>query len=149
MKNILFDGRIGTNLEERTTSKDTPYLTFSLGVNVYEKGENKTEWVNVSTFDMREANRLQKGDYVLVHGKDFKVSYNVKDGNVYLNQYTTATQIDIISKKKNTANQPAQPKITVNPVSRPTPVETVKEAVTPQPSPVTVTSNESDDDLPF
>lgn len=149
MKNILFDGRIGTNLEERTTSKDTPYLTFSLGVNVYEKGENKTEWVNVSTFDMREANRLQKGDYVLVHGKDFKVSYNVKDGNVYLNQYTTATQIDIISKKKNTTNQSAQPKITVNPVSHPATVETAKEAVSPQPSPVTVTSNESDDDLPF
>lgn len=149
MKNILFDGRIGTNLEERTTAKSTPYLTFSLGVNVYEKGEKKTEWVSVSTFDMREANRLQKGDYVLVHGKDFKVNYNVKDGTVYLNQYTTATQIDIISKKKNTTNESTQPKITVKPIANPTSVETVKETVKPQPSPVSVSSNESDDDLPF
>lgn len=99
MKLITFDGRIGANgAEVRTTRGGKPYVRFSVANNSFINSQEKTEWFDVTSYDPyiieNRVKSLTKGTYVIVQG-ELNTETNVKDNKVWLNQYVTATSINI------------------------------------------------------
>lgn len=99
MKLITFDGRIGANgAEVRTTRGGKPYVRFSVANNSFINSQEKTEWFDVTSYDPyiieNRVKSLTKGTYVIIQG-ELNTETNVKDNKVWLNQYVTATSINI------------------------------------------------------
>lgn len=155
MKNIIIDGRLGSNPEKRTTANGVPYLTFSVGVSVLSNGTYETEWFSLVDYNMTDENRFHKGDYVLVQGRDFRCSYNVSEDKtkIFLNQYATVTQINMLYKKKTeeveevstmtseaskrfkkTEVSEASAPVAATPAAQPAPVVNAQPAPTPAPA---------------
>ena len=85
MLNITAVGRLGKDPELRTTQKGQEITSFSLAVNVYQNGEQQTEWIKCSLWGKRgEVFRqyVTKGSQVTVSGKAFHDTWAGKDGNV-------------------------------------------------------------------
>jgi len=98
MKKISLDGRLGRDAEVKETSGGTKYVKFTLANTVFERGEEKTEWFDVTSYDPfvieKQIKALTKGSYVILDGS-LKTEGNVNNGKFYINQYVTAHSIDI------------------------------------------------------
>lgn len=111
MKQIFFDGRIGREgAEVRTTQTGKKYIRFSVANNSFVRGNEKTEWFDVTCFDQtiveKRAQYLTRGSYVIINGT-LNTEVNVdKQGKVWVNQYVTATTIEMpmFGKKDSEGN---------------------------------------------
>jgi single-stranded DNA-binding protein len=134
MRQIVLDGRIGTGgAKVMQTAKGKSYIRFSLANDSFVNGTTKTEWFDVTCFDPflveNKAKFMTQGRYVIVQGVPDSVVTN-KDGKIYLNNYITATGIDLPSfGGKRDDNGEAQ-------VSTFTGGTRSAEVVKPQPAPV-------------
>lgn len=152
MKNLTIDGRLGRDAELKTTSGGTQCITFSLANTVYERGAEKTEWWDVTSFDPFIINNkkdlLKKGSYVCVVG-DFRSDFRVKDGNVYQNLYLTASNIYFPSLGRKNSGTSQEETVTTN-VPKRDDSAAAKNSVAECPPPVFENSSDGgDDDLPF
>lgn len=165
MKSITFDGRIGAKgAEVSATRGGKPFVRFSVANNSFSNGQEKTEWFDVTSYDPfiieNKVNSLTKGTYVIIQG-ELNTETNVRDNKVWLNQYVTATSINIpYLGKKNDDEQNAQeireqissPQEEVSTYSQKPaqPKASKKQEPAPEPEPEPEYSdNEQDDDLPF
>lgn len=155
MRNLIIDGRLGRDAEVKTTSGGTPYVQFSLANTVYEGKNEKTEWVDVTSFDPFVINTqkkvLTKGTYAIITGK-FRDEVRVKDGSVYLNMYVTANNIEVpsVGGKRNSEQGGSDYAGAMPTTSLPKQKETPVAAPTVVPSAPSIPVDENDDDdLPF
>lgn len=161
MKTISFDGRIGASgAEVRTTQGGKPYVRFSVANNTFVNSQEKTEWFDVTSYDPfvieKRINVLTKGTYVIIQGQ-LNTEVNVKDGKVWVNQYVTASTIDVPYFKKSENEQgvqeikqaitPTDDGIsTYTPETKPAPAKETKAKATKT---VAESQEEDDNDLPF
>ena len=163
MKQITLDGRIGkggAKVMKSATGRD--YVRFSLANDSFVDGTNKTEWFDITCFDpyvvSKKSEYLKQGRYAIVQGT-LKSEVTNKNGQIYLNHYVTAINIELPSfgKKEDNETQVStytggtKPNVTVEqkpqveiPVQRTAPVQ--------QPSPAQgapVGWADNGDDLPF
>lgn len=165
MKQITLDGRIGkggAKVMKSNTGRE--YVRFDLANDSFVDGTNKTEWFNITCFDPYIVNKkseyLKQGRYAIVQGT-LKSEVTSKNGQIYLNHYITAINIELPSfgkkddndepavstytggtKSDQTVAAPAQP---AAPVQQTTPAPQPQQAIS-QAAPV---GWSNDDDLPF
>ena len=165
MKQITLDGRIGkggAKVMKSNTGRE--YVRFDLANDSFVDGANKTEWFNITCFDpyivSKKSEYLKQGRYAIVQGT-LKSEVTSKNGNIYLNHYVTAINIELPSfgkkddndeatvstytggtKSDQTVAAPAQP---AAPVQQATPAPQPQQVVS-QAAPV---GWSSDDELPF
>ena len=85
MLNITAVGRLGKDPELRTTQSGQEITSFTLAVNIFAKGEQRTEWLKCSIWGKRgDAFRqyVTKGQQVTITGKAFHDTWMGKDGEV-------------------------------------------------------------------
>ena len=78
-------GRLGKNPELRVTGKGQEVTSFSLGINVFAKGEKQTEWLKCSIWGKRGdtfRQFVQKGDQITVTGPIWHETWQGKEGPV-------------------------------------------------------------------
>ena len=83
MLNTTAVGRLGKDPEVRTTKSGQEVTAFSLGVNIYAKGEKQTVWLKCSIWGKRGDTFRQyvfKGQQVTISGKLFQDEWVNKDG---------------------------------------------------------------------
>ena len=150
MKIIQVDGRLGRDAEVKTTSGGTKYVRFTLANTSFERGEEKTEWFDVTSYDDyvidKQIQILKKGSYVIVTGT-LRTDVNYENGKLYLNQRVTSLNIDSpnLGKKKDKDEEEEQT------VSTYTPTETDEPKAEPSQEPVAsaISVEDEDSDLPF
>ena len=165
MKQITLDGRIGkggAKVMKSNTGKD--YVRFDLANDSFVDGTNKTEWFNITCFDPYIVNKkseyLKQGRYAIVQGT-LKSEVTSKNGQIYLNHYITAINIELPSfGKKDDNDEPTVSTYTGGTRSDQTvaaqaqPAAPVQQAA-PAPEPQPVVSQaapagwNNDDNLPF
>lgn len=156
MKKIIFDGRIGTGAEVRSTNGGKPYLRFTVANNSFINSQEVTEWFEVTSYDQHvienRAKALTKGTYVIISGQ-LNTKTNVKDNKVWVNQYVTAESIDIpyLGKKNEDEQGVKEIKESIANSAPTTEVSTYtpKQTSAPAPSAPTQDSDAEDDELPF
>ena len=167
MKNFSFDGRLGKDAEVLATKGGKPYVRFSVANNSFNGGTEKTEWIDVTSYDQyvveNRVKYLTKGTYVIING-DVRFDVAIKEGKVWKNIYVTANSIDTPNFGKRDDSQDEQTAEQGQAVANGAeasqdneqPVSTYTEQpAAQQPAPAFVASTqanvqgESDDDLPF
>ena len=104
---VILIGRLG---QDPVTPKEG-FTHFSLACNMYERGEEVTQWINVATFNglsESAARYLKKGRLVYVEGRLRTRSYD-KDGQTRYATGVVATKwqaLDAKPKKEETAEVP-------------------------------------------
>ena len=163
MKILHFDGYLVKDAETKQTAKGNVFLSFRVGNTSFIKGENKTEWIDVASFNTNDittkAQYLKKGSHVFVSGTPDTTVNPGKDGRLYVNTSVLADRIDFInSGKKDKEGEGSEtsanePQISVdggntnyNEVEKQMSqtVETPAPAATPEPS-----GGDDDEELPF
>ena len=161
MKILEFDGYLAKDAETKTTQKGNAFITFRVGCTAWVKGENKTDWIEVASFNANDITAkgpyLKKGSHVFVVGTPDTTVNPGKDGRLYVNTSVLADRIEFISSGKkdkegeNTAS--SEPDIKVEPNAPVTNYEEVEKAmaptVAPPAQPETQDSGNDDDELPF
>ena len=159
MKILTFDGNLVKDAEVKQTAKGTDYLTFRVGNTSYIRGENKTEFIQVTSLNVNHiklAEHLLKGRRVLVMGTyDSEVSQG-KDGRLYINSNVLANHIEFFGGSgKNDENTGAastgEPSIAVTaaPTVDDNEIEAKVEAAASVSAPTVPADASDDDDLPF
>lgn len=163
MKILNFDGFLAKDAEVKQTPKGNSYLNFKVGNTTYIKGENKTEFIDVTSFNSSDIEHktpyLKKGAKVFVSGVLDSVGNLGKDGRLFINHHVLANYIEFSggSNKKEGGDNAASAQAT--PVEEPSiavssaPVETDYAAVEANTSvsvlPSETSTADSEDDLPF
>ena len=92
-------GRLGRDPDTGTTKKGLPYTRFSVASNHMTKnGEKEVDWVPVTVWGdlaLAAAEKLGKGDWVIVFGKYTSGSYTGKDGIKRRSDGITADRISL------------------------------------------------------
>lgn len=100
MKILTFDGYLAKDAEIKTTQKGTQFLNFRVGNTTFIKGENKTDWIDVASFNVNDINSmaqyLKKGSRVFVMGIPDTTVNPGKDGRLYVNTSVLATHMEFI-----------------------------------------------------
>ena len=152
MKNLTVDGRLGKDAELGTTSGGTQYVRFSLATSVYENKQEKTEWLDITSYDPFVINHqikmLKKGSYVIVNGK-FRTDVNIKNGSVYLNQYVTANCIDIPALGGGKKEDTDTASVSVYNTQKSAPAPETPMSANNYKEPSLIEPDDDDDDLPF
>ena len=162
MKQITLDGRIGkggAKVMKSNTGKE--YVRFDLANDSFVDGANKTEWFNITCFDpyivSKKSEYLTQGRYAIVQGT-LKSEVTSKNGNIYLNHYVTAINIELPSFGKKDDDTPAVSTYTGGTKSDQTvaaqeqpaaPVQQTAPATQPAVSQASPAGWNNDDDLPF
>ena len=156
MKILFFDGHLAKDAEIKTSPKGAQYLSFRVGNTTYVKGENKTDWIDVASFNVNDINGkgpyLKKGSHVFVIGTPDTILNN-GNGRLYLNTSVFADRIEFIGgsgkKKEGEGEASDEPSIKVEstaepeiPAAAPAPAESPAPAATPS-------GSGDDDELPF
>ena len=158
MATIIVTGRLGRDAELRQTANGKQFLSFSMAEDVREnKDTRRTDWYSVSTMQQQYlgefAKYLTKGKPIEVIG-DIKIStYTRRDGGVDIDRNVRACKINFIDsgrredEQQGATNgvQTSQTKPTQAPVQHQTPAPPQQ----PVHMPVSATSGEPEDDLPF
>lgn len=98
MLNVNFYGRLGADAELKKSQKGEEYYTFRLAVNYYNRGENVTQWVNVTIMKDRVGNRqLTKGSLVSVAGTLTVSAYLTKAGEPMPDVSVFADRVDYMN----------------------------------------------------
>ena len=145
MKNFSFDGRLGKDAEVLSTKGGKPYVRFSVANNSFSGGVEKTEWIDVTSYDQyvveNRAKYLTKGTYVIVNG-DVRFDVSIKEGKVWKNVYVTAYSIDTpnFGKRDDEAENGAEAvnenaaSATQQPAAEPTTYKVKQEKVVEEPA---------------
>ena len=159
MKQITLDGRIGKDgakVLKTNTGKD--YVRFSLANDSFVDGTNKTEWFDITCFDpfivSKKSEYLKQGRYAIVQGT-LKSEVTSKNGQIYLNHYVTAINIELPSfgGKREESNDVQVSTFTGG--TKSAAVKKVQEAAVKDEAPAPSVSQaapsgwSNDDDLPF
>lgn len=109
MINVNFYGRLGADAELKKSQKGEEYYTFRVAVNYYNRGENATQWVNVTVMKDRVGNRqLNKGSLVTVVGTETVSAYLTKNGEAMPDVSVFADRVDYVNVGSgNTASNTA------------------------------------------
>ena len=104
MKILHFDGYLAKDAETKQTAKGVAFLSFRVGNTSFVKGENKTEWIDVASFNANDitnkAQYLKKGSHVFISGTPDTTVNPGKDGRLYVNTSVLADRIDFINSGK-------------------------------------------------
>lgn len=162
MKIIIFDGRIGAKgAEVMATKGGKPFVRFSVANNSFVNGNEKTEWLDVTSYDPfvieSKVKYLTKGTPVQIVGS---LNTEVKvdpQGKVWVNQYVTADRIELMfSGKKDedgqggNSNSSVSNEPTVSTMTGGTQSASImNEAPTQQEIPNISVGSGGEDDLPF
>ena len=166
MKNLQITGNLVRDAEVKVTPKGSQFLVFKVGCTGKAKGEDKTDFIEVISFNLNDiqvlAQYLKKGSLVYVYGQ-FDLSTSIgKDGRVYANLSVVAKDIQFVGGgKKNNENggkteeepsisvtaQPEAPAATTTDYSAIEAQATM--SVTPPPAEAATGADEDDDELPF
>ena len=169
MRQITLDGRIGkggAKVMKSATGKE--YVRFDIANDAFVDGTNKTEWFSVTCFDpyivSKKSEYLKQGRYAIVQGT-LKSEVTNKQGQIYLNHYITAINVELPSfGKKEDNDEPVVSTYTggtrsdhtvAAPAQPAAPVQQAAPAPAPQPQPQQIVSQaapvgwSNDDDLPF
>jgi len=170
MKILHFDGYLAKDAEIKTTQKGATFLSFRVGNTTFIKGENKTDWIEVASFNNNDITAkgpyLKKGSRVFVIGTPDTTVNPGKDGRLYVNTSVLADRIEFISNGKkdkegegSETTEAAEPKINVSEGATDYSVvekqmsQTVQATPAPGPAPAPAPSQASADDddeeLPF
>ena len=126
-------GNLGRDSELKFTPNGTAILTFSVPDKIYTNGENKTQWVRVTSFGKqaeRLAEYLKKGSGVSVNGELVMQEFIKKDGEKSASLELKAYDIKLIGGRSNQESSP-------EPVKR------------EQPKQVKPAQEDLEDDIPF
>lgn len=109
MINVNFYGRLGADAELKKSQKGEEYYTFRVAVNYYNRGENVTQWINVTVMKDRVGNRqLNKGSLVSVVGTETVSAYLTKNGEPMPDVSVFADRVDYVNVGSgNTASNTA------------------------------------------
>ena len=97
MDRIEFTGRLGRDPERQTTKGGTEVTRLNVAITHRVKGENKTEWRQVSVFGKTGefcANYLHKGDLIWVSGNAAARAYKNKLEETVACIDVTANQVE-------------------------------------------------------
>lgn len=158
MKILHFDGHLAKDPELKTTTKGTQFLSFRVGNNTYLKGENKTDWIDVASFNANDIATkfpyLKKGSYVYIVGTPDTVVNPGKDGRLYVNTSVLADRIEFISTGKKDKDGESgettkedEPSISVNQDEQPD--MSIKVNPTDEAPAPAAASDDEGDELPF
>ena len=118
MRNLVIDGRLGKDATMEKTKDGRTYLRFAIANNYYNRGSEKTEWFDVTSFDKNvienRVKALMKGRYVIVTGTPLSKVHITQDRKVYLNQYITAISIETPSfgkRNDDNSSEAQRPKV--------------------------------------
>jgi single-strand DNA-binding protein len=149
MLNVNFYGRLGADAELKKSQKGEEYYTFRVAVNYYNRGENSTQWVNVTVMKDRLGNRqLTKGSLVSVVGTETVSAYLTKNGEPMPDVSVFADRVDYMNVGSGHTQQ--NDAVAVNTDTGKFEKKTTKTSK-PETKPVPQVESESDssDDLPF
>lgn len=165
MRQITLDGRIGKGgAKVMKSSNGRDYVRFDIANDAFVDGTNKTDWFSITCFDpyvvSKKSEFLKQGRYVIVQGT-IKSEVNTKNGQIWLNHYVTANNIELPSfGKKDDKEDNEEPQVSVftggtksaEVVSAP--AQTHQAAPAPQPQVSAMQGNpvgwgSDGDDLPF
>ena len=167
MKNLQFTGNLVRDAEVKVTPKGVQFLVFKVGCTARTKGEDKTDFIEVISFNQNDIESigpyLKKGSLVYVYGQ-FDLTTSIgKDGRVYGNLSVIAKDIQFVGGgKKNNENggkTEEEPSISVSaqpeaaPVAGPTDYAAIEAqaSMTVAPPTAEAATGDGDDDgeLPF
>ena len=109
MNSVILIGRITKEIEVKISSNGTSYCQFSIAVNEYVKGEQKTDFINVVCFGTVAENLSKyggKGIKIALQGKLKTGSYTNKENQKINKTDVIANFITYLSKKKEDTEQP-------------------------------------------
>ena len=110
-------GRLGRDAEIRHTREGTPFATFSVAADVYDKGEKVTIWTDCAIFGQRAervAQYLLKGTAVTVTGSATLRTFEGKRGpqtvlSIRVDDLAIQTWADTGPRDSSPARQPDAP----------------------------------------
>lgn len=144
MLNVNFYGRLGADAELKKSQKGEEYYTFRLAVNYYNRGENVTQWVNVTVMKDRVGNRqLTKGSLVSVAGTLTVSAYLTKAGEPMPDVSVFADRVDYMNVGSGHTQQNDAVAATTDTGKFEKVEKKTTKASKPEPQPV------AEDDLPF
>jgi len=108
MNKVILIGRLGQNPELKFTQSNMQVCTFSVATSKKLKGEEKTEWHNIVSFDKTAeiANTyLKKGSLVAIEGSLSTSNYD-KDGQKHYRTQIICDRLEMLGgKSDNEAKQ--------------------------------------------
>ncbi len=109
---VILLGRIGNDLELKTSAKEKPYLKLSIATDSHRAGEEKiTYWHRVMVFGQQAescARYLKKGSQVMVEGYLEVRTYQDKDGRKVTSVSVMANRVQFLGGRKSADVEPEQ-----------------------------------------
>lgn len=103
---VILLGRIGNDLELKTSAQGKPYLKLSLATHSYRGGEEKTtHWHRVMVFGQQAeicATYLKKGSQVMLEGFLEVRTYNDKEGRKTTSVSVIANRVQFVGGRSLT-----------------------------------------------
>lgn len=99
MVNVFFNGRLGADAEVRQAKDGGQFMAFSVAVNEFRDGEEKTSWMRVYTREERLiklSQHLKKGSLVSINGKEQVNLFTDKNGETQAARDVTAFNISFV-----------------------------------------------------
>lgn len=105
MNSVILIGRIGNDLELKKTPSGKSVINFSLAVNKFSKGEEKSvDWINCQAWNQTADLMYQylgKGSLIGVEGRIQTRNYDDKDGKkVYITE-VVVDRVEFLEGRKN------------------------------------------------
>ena len=107
---VIIIGNLTRDPDYATTSGGTPVCNFTVAVN-RRNAEDKTDFFRVTTFNKTAENcstYLSKGKKVCVVGEVHINEFTDKDGNKRVGVDITASEVEFLSPREETAKKPKQ-----------------------------------------
>lgn len=105
---VILLGRIGNELELKTSAQGKPYLKLSLATNSFRSGEEKTtHWHRVMVFGHQAeicATYLKKGSQVMIEGFLEVRTYSDKDGRKSTSVSVVANRVQFTGNARQTVD---------------------------------------------
>lgn len=101
MLNLTIAGNLGNPAETRTSNDGRQFLTFSVACRT---GKDETQWVSVTSTQLKLAEFLTKGQKVVVIGN---LKLTEKDGKTYLNLSASNIALMGSNQSADTSQAPA------------------------------------------
>ena len=101
-----FLGRLGADPELKKAQSGSEYLQMRVASDDFNRGEQTTQWINVTVMKDKLGNReLKKGSFVNVFGKLTTSAYLTKTGEPKSDIYVFADRIDFVGTASGKTQQ--------------------------------------------
>lgn len=104
LNKVFLIGHLGKDPETKVFQSGSQVCNFSIATSKKVKGEQKTEWHNIQTWNKTAefcSQYLKKGDAVFIEGEIETDVYTDKQGNQKKSQKITSHMVKTLSKKEN------------------------------------------------